>query len=249
MMEPGLDLLQRTMQGLESGLHVEHIATFGLVTCDRNEPPAEVYDDPERASYDFIPVRDEGRVVAVLERPNLTPRPLDDTMLVSGQTPLTWFVRHALESPYRLVIRHGNIEGIVTRSDLQKLPVRLLVFTLITHLEMTMADLIRRALDEDAWVQLLSENRRHKLREKQQSLLRGRMDLPLIELTEFCDKRDIIKKHFKQGKRFEKELKAIENLRNTIAHAGSFASTPKEVKDFVNTYNLMEQWIAKLNDL
>ena len=242
------DLLQLTMEGLESGLHVAHIATFELVTCEETVPPEEVFADPRYKPYDYIPVRKEGRIVAVLERPESKRRLLDDTILVSARTPLTRFIEHVMESPYRLVVDEGGITGIVTWSDLQKLPVRLLVFTLITHLEMIMAELIRQHLKQDEWILLLSENRRKKLLEKQEKLKKESLDPPLLELTDFCDKRTIIKKHFKAGRRFEKEFKDIEKLRNRIAHAASFAGSPEGVKAFVDRYRLIEHWIHELNE-
>jgi hypothetical protein len=53
---------------LEAGSHVSHIASFDLVTCAANAGAGEVLGHPDVASFDAIPVRDEGRIVAVLER-------------------------------------------------------------------------------------------------------------------------------------------------------------------------------------
>jgi hypothetical protein len=69
----------------------------------------------------------------------------DDGLLVASDEPLKRFIPLLVESPYRLVVRGTRIEGIVTNSDVHKLPVRLLAFALVTHLEMTMADVIADA--------------------------------------------------------------------------------------------------------
>jgi hypothetical protein len=72
-------------------------------------------------------------------------------VLVSAAKPLKGFIPLLTRTPYRLVVRGSRIEGIVTRGDVHKLPVRLRVFALVTHLEMTMAEHIRRTSVGDDW--------------------------------------------------------------------------------------------------
>ena len=87
--------------------------------------------------------------------------PLDDPMLVSGDEPLMRFLPLLAERPFRLVVMGARIQGIVTRSDVLKLPVYLLAFTLITHLKMVMARLIpAKHPDDDGWIERLSPGRR-----------------------------------------------------------------------------------------
>ena len=104
------------------------------------------------------------------------------------------FVRTADASPYRLVVRETEISGIVTRSDLLKLPVRVLAFAMITHLERVLAEVILEACgpNNELWMKYLNQTRRDRISEKQAKLKSGGIDpLLLVELTDFCDKRDI----------------------------------------------------------
>lgn len=174
-------------------------------------------------------------------------------MLISAQEPLTQFIQLMERSPsYRLVLRGGRIRGIVTRSDLLKLPVRLFAFTLVTHLELLMIDVIRTkypdSQDGHPWLELLSKERQEAVLKKQQDLKQGNYELPLIECTEFCDKRDIVKKlSLVPSKRtFEKELKSIEVLRNKVAHAGNYAHNDEEMEKFIQRVVLTQGWIDKL---
>ena len=64
-------------------------------------------------------------------------------MLVSAEEPLPKFLPTLVSSPYRLVVRGVEIRGIVTLSDVAKLPVRLMAFTLAIHVEVVLADVIR----------------------------------------------------------------------------------------------------------
>src|SRR5690349_10618865 len=229
-----LDIYTETMQGLAAGLTVGHIATFDLHTCADNDDASRVFGELNLEIYDQIPVRKNGRIVGVLERRTGTAscaardqmRTLEDTLLVSAEGPLMSFIRTADASPYRLVVRETEVSGIVTRSDLLKLPVRILAFAMITHLESLMADVIRRAYgaEDERWTKYLNQTRREKVFEKHAKLTSGRINLPLLELTDFCDKRDIVKElcHLDAG--FERQLKGIESVRNKLAHAGEYAA-------------------------
>ena len=77
-------------------------------------------------------------------------RGLDDSMLVSAEECLPKFLPFLQDCPYRLVVKGTEIQGIVTLSDVAKLPVRLMAFTLVTHLEMLMARVIREKYQTDA---------------------------------------------------------------------------------------------------
>lgn len=86
--------------------------------------------------------------------------PLSDRMLVAANMPMLDFIPLLGENPFWLVVFGSRIDGIVTRSDLLKLPVRICVFTLVTHLELVMMNRIRTLFaDEVGWFALLSPNR------------------------------------------------------------------------------------------
>ena len=119
---------------------------------------------------------------------------LGPVVFASAAKPLKGFIPLLTRTPYRLVVRGSRIEGIVTRGDVHKLPVRLLVLALVTHLEMTMAELIRRTSVGDDWFTCLGKARQKKVEEKLNRLQDDKVDPPPPELTEFCDKRDVLKK-------------------------------------------------------
>lgn len=252
------DIFQTTMGGLETGLQVQHITTFGPQTCASNENVTTVLSDPDLKEFDQIPVRRGSRIVGVIERA-LCPasglaekcmRTLDDSMLVSAQTPLTRFIPLLVDAPYRLVLGgkedHG-INGIVTRSDLLKLPVRLFAFSLVTHLELLMSEIIRaQFLDTEDWWIILSPGRRTKIEEKMDSLKQRNFNPPLLELTEFSDKRTIVKKHLGLGKDFANDLEEIEELRNKVAHAGNYAGSEAEILQFIARLGSAQHWIEHL---
>lgn len=253
-MEAGSDILQTTLAGLEVGLRVRHITTYTLDTCRPDDTVEDVLRRPELLDFDCIPVRDSGHIIGYIQRgPDLSGRvrdqmrPIEESVLVSADLPLTHYMALIPERPFRLVLDGVMIRGIVTWSDLQKLPVRLFVFSLITHLEMVMAQYIQDHLGVDEWLQKISSGRREKIVEKQEALVRKNLEPPLIELTDFCDKRDILAKAVNPGNQFIPEMKAIEDLRNTTAHAATYAESREAVQKFVECLQRAEFWIDQLN--
>jgi len=251
------DILQVTMSGLDAGLHVLHITTPNPQTCAVSNTVEVVRANERFRGFDHIPVvNDTGRMVGVLALDGNTRgpvrdamRPLDDTMIVSSDQPLMQFLPTLAEHPYRLVVRGTRIGGIVTRSDVLKLPVRLLSFTLVTHLEMIMANLIRaKHPNDDEWVILLSTGRREGVDKKFAAVQESKLDPSRLEFTDFCDKRDLVVKLYEMDAQFKRDLKDIENLRNAVAHAGSYGRSQEELMDFLRVLQRSEYWISELTE-
>ncbi len=241
----------------EEEFHVDQIATYGLKTCELNEEVAHVFERlPE---FDQIPVKKDSHTIGVLERNQLTQRGLvkdhmrglDDSILVSSNEPLSSFL-HLISKPpyYCLVLRGSKVDGIVTRSDALKLPVRLYSFALVTHLEMLMKEVIvRQFSSEQDWLTYLTPGRRNKIDEKKILFEKKRMDPQLVELTEFCDKYTILNEKFKIGTPFRKDLSKIESkIRNPIAHAATFISDDEGLAGFIDLLEKTRYWTKKLTE-
>lgn len=253
-----MDIFERTIRGLEAGLKVGDIATFDLRTCNLDDDVDEVLERDDLEPFSAIPVRGHGAIVGVLERSRTARgrvgeamRPLDDSLLVAFDEPIKGFIPKLQETPYRLVVRGAQIDGIVTWSDVHKLPVRLLVFTLITHLEMLMAEAIVEHYGEDGWLGALKPKRREKVNEKIATLRKDELDPPLIELTEFADKKELLVAgpigDLEIGARKARdELRRIEDLRNKVAHASGFVNDHADLQRFVRVLASAEAWIARL---
>jgi hypothetical protein len=250
------DVFDVAMQGLEAGFKVLHIATLDLVTCSVSDDADRILKDPGLIAFDYIPVQKDSRIVGVLDRlaepvsgaVSGRMRQIDPSCLISADAPLRSFIPLVGERPYWLVVRVAGIKGIVTRSDLLKLPMRLHAFTIVTHLETLLADVIRAYCGSDDWVELLSEGRRQRLLDKQLELQRRKLDPPVLELTDFCDKRVVVAKVLGLRKEFTGPLEQIEKLRNSVAHASTFVNNDGEVQKFVERILAAEVWIDKLRE-
>jgi hypothetical protein len=249
------NILGITMSGLEAGLRVRHVAALELSDCESSDDTDQVLSNPALTDFDRIPVRRNGRIVGVLERNSEMGRgrcdqymkPLDESMLISADEPLTNLLPLLKESTYRLVLEGSQIRGIVTRSDILKLPVRLVAFALITHLEMIMAETIQtRCPSQDLWLRHLSAARQQKVNTKFVMYKGENLHLPLLEFTDFCDKRVILKSLLNLGNDFHNDLIGVEELRNTLAHAGGYAQDGNKLNEFLDRLRFTQKWIDYL---
>lgn len=257
MIDLGYNIFETTMEGFEHAFQVQHITTFNLLTCNIDD---DVHELRERfPSFDQMPVSDGVHIIGVVEPLSIhgagTVRdyiqPLQESMLVAAHQPLADFLPVLADQPsYRLVLKGTRISGIVTRSDVLKLPVRLLAFALVTHLEMTMSALIqRRWTHTDAWLAALPSKRKQNVLRKQSLFQQRRQEPPLIELTEFADKRTLVARGYGLAAAFEDELKDVEELRHKIAHAGNYAEDAQQLTMFLTRIHLAKSWLTQLQQL
>jgi len=245
---------ENTLEGINSGIHVRHIATFNLTKCKETEDPKEIMYKKEFEQFDIIPVEDDNHAIKhIIKREQNKPSkiPVDVTMLIPAETPLLIGIQALEKSSFKLVLGNNGIEGIVTKSDLLKLPVRMLAFAHISYFEMCMTKVIREKIGDsvDTIARFLSLKRQEKCNEKYEYLKQNRLDLDYVEALDFCDKRDILKKHFKLGNEFKHDLEKIEALRNQIAHSATFIEKEEDLKDFLEKLQAIEKNIDLINRL
>lgn len=252
--------LNQALTAMEASFHVQVIGTFGdALVCAPAEAVAAEWLARNEPDFDQFPVKRGAETIGVLTRSAVagTQRveevmePLREGLVVSAHMPITDLIPKLKDHSYRLVLRGAQIDGLVTHSDLLKLPVRMVAFSLLTHLELVMAARIaKRWPADDDWFGLLSEGRQSVIRKKQMDLASRRMNPKLLELTDFCDKRTLCKKLVDAKGAFEPDLKRIEGLRNQVAHAGDFLDPslgPAAVATFVERFESAKHWIHELS--
>ena len=174
--------------------------------------------------------------------------PLSEADLIGADATILDFVSRVRPKPL-LVVSGGRIDGLVAWSDLQKLPVRAAAFALVTGFELTMYEAIKKVIpDGNGWHVHLSGERLNKAKSKYQQRRENESDVELLLCTQFCDKRTILKKCLpfdSQGKeshgmpmskeQFDSCVKTIEELRNSLAHANTYAMNWDAVKSLSET--------------
>src|ERR1700730_6125808 len=237
---------------LHSGLTVQLIATDrgDLMTCKSHDAVSAIINR-NTAQYDFIPVIDGrgggdpgiiGLFHAEKFRKEPIPQgcvgddfqPLSEDFLIGADASILAFVRSADEKPCRLVVSGSGILGLVSLSDLQKLPVRAALFALVTGFEIIMSEWIRQkfSLGED-WMAYLSDGRKEAIKREIAKSKRDDGFVDALLFTQFCDKADIIRKAFQfvQSKTTVRDrFTEIQTLRDNLAHANKYAASPAEAK-------------------
>ena len=260
------------LSAFQESLPVHLIATgrAHFKTCLPEESLSEVVERNRVDAFDFLPVMGPGtqsdRTVAgvlnVAAFNRVVPeqavrdhmQPLGEEHLIGADASVLAFIRDADRHPFRFVVSGRAINGLVSISDLQRLPVRAALFAIVTQIEMTMAEVIRcRFPQPEAWMQLLSLGRAEKVREK---VVLAKAEDTLVDqllYTEFCDKVTILEKSWissanasSDEQSFQKDMKDIQNLRDNLAHANNYAATQASAKQVCACVRRMDVWIGSL---
>jgi len=153
-------------------------------------------------------------------------KPFQPEELISETTPLIDLFPLLKEKERVFVLTKNKIDRIVTRYDIQKAPVRMLIFGFISILEMHFLRIIKEKYPMDSWQQYLNKNR-IKYANKLYSERKARNEeLDLVDYIQLADKRDLLMGNKKilekigyNKKDFNKFLKKVEILRNKLAHS------------------------------
>lgn len=242
-----MNRMMASLAGLNEGLRVKHIAAFPLLTCSAADDLDEVLSQPDLVGIDQIPITDDGRIVALWERSGEWKRRLlDDSILVSADAPLWDFIHTVHDQPYRLVVDKTAIAGIVTWSDLLKVPVLVLAFSLMAELELALNRRILEQYKDDSWVDLLDEDEQKKIRGRRRKLEKENLVLPTIELADLWHKAKVLRGMLGAGRDFEVELEKVVKLRNDVDHVKNIVRSEAELEGFVEHLETAEAWLRIL---
>jgi hypothetical protein len=242
---------------LHEGLNVKLISTRreDLTTCGLGDAAGHVMER-NTEHYDFLPVvepaaDDAAHIVGLFcaeqffDSPSSGTLveehfvPLSENFLIGADASILDFVVTADARPCRLVVSGGNIVGLVSLSDLQRLPARAALFALITGFEMTMAEAIGVKLQTDnEWQKCLSEPRREKIKTEIAKSRKCDGFVNALLFTQFADKATIIRKAFElpmSNLSLGDALSKIRSLRDNLAHANEYAATQDDARNVCAT--------------
>ncbi|ULT54425.1 hypothetical protein L1999_14700 [Neobacillus drentensis] len=235
----------------EQNITVNSIAEH-LDTCKLHDDANAIKQMMVTKDFDILGVEENGIVIGYVVREELREgtckesyRRFSPTELVSESTSLlqTLFIFKEIE---RIFILEGNrITKVVTLADLQKQPIRMLLFGLISLLEMHLYRIINDYFPNDTWKHHLNSNR-IKFAEDLYALRKSKNEaIQLSDCLQICDKRDIVLnedslreqlgiENKTKGKQFFKKL---EELRNNLAHSQDINTE----NSWNETFSLIEQ--------
>lgn len=205
-----------------------------LVSFDANTDAGDVRAFMTARDFDVVGVREGGLVAGTVERSALASGacgqwriPLEQAAILDATAPLVAVVSQLSRTSFVLVRALGGLGGIVTLTDLQKPPVRMWLFGIVTLIEMRCAELIEQHLPNDSWQEFLSAGRLEKARALLTERSRRNQALRLLDCLQISDKGQIIARcekvreftTFPSRNRAEEATRRLEQLRNNLAHA------------------------------
>jgi hypothetical protein len=224
-----------------------------LYCCMYNDSAIDTKENMLKLDFDVVGLK-QGEATPILEyikKDELDAglckeykRMIELSEIISVNTPIIDILNNLKEKERLFVLKSSYIEGIITRADLQKPPVRLFFFSLVTILEMHLTFWIRKYYKDITWKSNLSEKRIEQAEKLYKERQERNEELDLIDCLQFCDKRDLILKkdnlvnelQFSSKTSAEKTLKDTEKLRNKLAHSQNIVTGTNwgDIIDLVN---------------
>jgi hypothetical protein len=213
-----------------------------LMACPAAAPSAEMKRVLEARDFDIAGVRDaeNGPLLGIVVRNEMQAgtvrdwlRPVPSERIIADSTGIADLLGVLLGSEYSLVVAGHRLDGIVTRADLNKPPVRVYLFGLVSLLEMHLNFWIGVEYPDALWKARLSAKRLQDAEHILDERRKRNEATTLEECLQFCDKRDLVidspalRKLSLDGKtKTHRLLRRAEDLRNDLAHSqASLAST------------------------
>jgi hypothetical protein len=205
-----------------------------LVSFDESASSEDVKQFMEDKNFDLVGVRKNGLVEGYVRREELTSgscgdhchlfTPDDD--LVPDTANLIDVVKSLAINQQCFVTMLDRVGAIITTTDLEKPPMRMFLFGMISIIEMTMTEILRKRYPNDSWQEFLSEQRLALAKKLQEERNRRGQQVELVDCLQFGDKGWIITYDeelrealgHKSRKETRNAVKEFESLRNNLAH-------------------------------
>ena len=227
------NFLQVRMQRLFTEGFIVLDISKSLISFDAERDAADVQRFMSEKNLAIIGVRKDGVVAGYANKDELTGgkcadhmQEFDDKQVLSATSSLQEVMGALAETRYCFVSVLGKVGGIVSRTDIQKPPVRMWLFGMITIMEMFMVRTIEKLYPKGSWQQEVSKGRLKKAEEILRERQRRNQDARLIDCLQFSDKGYILIKDPDMRKDFgfetmrlaKRAIKDLESLRNNLAH-------------------------------
>jgi hypothetical protein len=211
-----------------------------LVSFDANSSAADVRVGMEAQGLDVVGIRKDGQIIGFVRRESLDSgvcgqhcQPFEGVSVLDDTSPMLQVLLELQHAPVVFVSMFGRPGGIVTRAELEKPPVRMWLFGMLTLIEMRFTELIERHSPADAWMSYVSEGRLQKARDLQAERQRRNLPVRLFDCLQLADKGQIvardeqIRRHtiFASRGKAEEVVKMLERLRNNLAHMQDIVTT------------------------
>ena len=216
----------------EKGIKASYI-TVPFCSFDESAIAQVVKKFLDENDYDVVGVRTNGIINGYAYRRDLTEgriskyfKEFDPREILPDTISIPEVLKVIINSNHVFISSFGMVSGIITRGDLQKVPIRMWLFSLISLIEMQMLRIIRERFPENSWDKLISPGRKEKAKKLFRDRENKNEEIDLVDCLEFCDKyeiisktKDLLEKLQYDKKEFCTLLVGLRKLRDNLAHA------------------------------
>lgn len=207
-----------------------------LRCASASEPAVEARRVLLARGFDVAGVQEfeSGPVIGMVATQDLTEgvvrdhlNPIQTIDRISDNTPVANLL-HLLKCKERVfVASEAKVWGIVTRADLNKPPIRVYLFGLISLLEMHLQFWISAEFAEESWIDHLPVQRLEDAKALQRERHQADAAIGLLDCLQFCDKASLFSRSIGLISKFALGSKSMtrdllggaERLRNDLAHS------------------------------
>lgn len=205
-----------------------------LISWDGSKKAGLALQQMEILDIDVAGIRIGGAISGWCKRDELADgqciehiRSFFESSVVSSMTPLSEVIAMLGRSPRVFVTAFGGVGGIITRADLQKAPVRMWLFGLVTLVEETFTRILKDRFPGEAWQPMVSPARLQAAHVLHEERTRRNEHLDLADCLQFGDKGLILFKDetirqemgFESRTRAKEVVRSLQKLRNNLAHS------------------------------
>lgn len=226
---------------LDDSLKVRHISVQ-LATCSPNEPAGEVRERMERRNFDVLGVQENNVVSGYVLRQDLASgqchkyqQVLGKGDVVADTMPLLKLLPRMSARSWLFVRNQAGVSEITTRADLQKPPVRMLLFGLISLLETHLVAMMLVCYPDRSFEKLLktyASDRLEKAKRQFAKRVARNEEIDLADCLLLSDKLDLLLRvgglrefielgDLSAAGRF---VAGLATLRNNLSHADDLVS-------------------------
>jgi hypothetical protein len=206
-----------------------------LLSFDAHTPVAQVEESLTKHRRHLATVRMNGEVAGFIVQDRLGAeghcgrfsQAFSPDQVLSGEAGFAEVIHVLTRHSYCFISMLGQIQGVISREDVNKPYMRMWLFGIVTLTEMRITELVKRHFRGDAWHHLIPEARLQAAQNLQLERKRLNQHVELIDCLQMADKGlllinqpELLSEFGFSSKRAAKTvLKHFQSLRNNLAHA------------------------------
>lgn len=253
----------RDSRTLQEAVLVADIASWNLFTIDADGAVNDALEEMESRGLDRAPITEAPihRAVTLIDlrqgasTVKTCAVPITAEEIVSGESALGPLLTRFKQREFFYLLGEKGVEGIVTRADLQRLPVSMAVLGAIILLERALTSLIS-AYSHGSWAEKLQIKRRKEVGNRFDDLRTNEIEIEEIECLDLSDRFDLVLKISPLREDLGISLSKCRNLktktlriRDQLAHGGGLLQASTDLNSSLTTLDEVQNLLERAQEL